>query len=90
MKYQQGKIKREHHTLKEFDAILKQLEKIPQIKRLIPWRISRQQKGTSDHVFSIQYETPSWWKCLMKKGGTVQELFVIGDDGWQDLVSGLF
>lgn len=89
MKYQQGKIKREHHTLKEFDEILHKLEKIAQIKRLIPGRISRQQKGTSDFSFSIQYETPSGWKCLMKKWSTVQELFVLGDAGWQEQVADL-
>jgi hypothetical protein len=36
MKYQQGKIKREHHTLKEFEGILLKLAAIEEIQRIIP------------------------------------------------------
>jgi len=44
MKYQQGKIKREHGVLREFEPMLLRLQKNPVVERLIPGRISRQQK----------------------------------------------
>jgi hypothetical protein len=44
MKYFDGKIKREHHILKEFDKILQKIAQIPEIQKIIPGRISRQQK----------------------------------------------
>lgn len=77
MKYQQGKIKREHHTLREFDEFLHACAKLNYVQRLIPWRISRQQKGSSHCMVTFSYPTTSWGKCIMKKGSTAQELFVI-------------
>ena len=83
MKYQQGKIKREHGVMKEFEWLLAELQKCPSVTRLIPGRISRQQKWSSDIRFTIQYPTLSGRKCLMKKGSTAQELFIIWEEGWQ-------
>jgi hypothetical protein len=77
MKYQQWKIKREHHTLREFDGFLLQCSALTYVQRLIPWRISRQQKGSSHCIVTFSYGTHSWCKCIMKKWGTAQELFVI-------------
>jgi hypothetical protein len=36
MKYQQGKIKMEHHHLKEFTKTLERISKIDEVKRIIP------------------------------------------------------
>ena len=76
MKHQQGKIKREHHTLKEFDKLFKQLEKIKEIQRIIPWRISRKQQWTSKQHATLSYTTPSWCKINCKKWWTAQEVFL--------------
>lgn len=72
-----SKIKREHTIMSEFEKILIQIEKISEIKRIIPWRISRQQKGTAQMFMSFSYFTDTGLKYKMKKGGTAQELFVI-------------
>ena len=80
MKYQHWKIKKEHHILKEFDKFLTDLEKFIIVKRIIPWRISRQQKWTSQKIVSFSYFTNSWIKLNLKKWSTVQELFVICDE----------
>lgn len=79
MKHDQGKIKKEHHTLKEFEAFLQNLQKLPEVKRIIPGRISRQQKGSSHTAITISYPTESGIKCIMKKGSTAQELFIVCD-----------
>lgn len=79
MKYQDGKLKREHHILPEFEVFLRSVAKLPQVVRLIPWRIARQQKWTSDLRISVSYVTWSGLKCKLKKGATVQELYVICD-----------
>jgi len=79
MKYNHGKIKREHGILKDFHKILKKLAEEERVDRLIPWRISRQQKSTSDFRLTFQYMTTAGCKMLMKKWATVQELFVICD-----------
>ena len=79
MKYQNWKIKVQHHFLKEFKNFLKEVEKIPEVKRIIPGRIKRQQKWTSDLKVSFSYYTNSWLKFLMKKWSTVQEVFIVCD-----------
>lgn len=74
------KIKTEHHILKEFHKILSQIEKIAQIHRIIPGRVNRQQKWSSQARFKISYNTHSGIKCIMSKGSTAQELFIICDN----------
>ncbi len=81
MKVKFKKVKTEHTIMSEFHKILLEIEKINWINRIIPWRISRQQKWSSDLNFKITIPTPSWFKCIMSKGGTAQELFVICEDG---------
>ena len=73
------KVKTEHHILKEFHKLLSQIEKITQIHRIIPGRVNRQQKGSSQARFKISYDTHSGIKCIMSKGSTAQELFIISD-----------
>ncbi len=71
------KTKTEHHILDEFHDLLKKIETIPHIQRIIPWRISRQQKWSSTLHFKIKYQTVSGIKCIMSKWATAQELFII-------------
>ncbi|MDR2541007.1 MAG: DUF2103 domain-containing protein [Candidatus Peribacteria bacterium] len=71
------KVKTEHHILPEFHGFLFDIEKLPEISRIIPGRISRQQKGSSEIRFSVSYLTPTGMKCIMSKGSTAQELFVV-------------
>jgi hypothetical protein len=76
MKYNQGKIKKEHHLMKEFLPLLHALEKVAEVQRIIPGKIARQQSGSSFLGISYSYNTPSWLKYMMKKWGTAQELFI--------------
>lgn len=71
------KIKRLHHIMKEFDEFLNKIEKIDEISRIIPGRISRQQKWTSNKHITFSYFTDAGMKYNMKKGWTAQELFII-------------
>jgi hypothetical protein len=86
MKYFDWKIKKEHHILKEFEKFLYEISKLPEIQKIIPWRIKRQQKWTSDFKISFSYYTNSWLKFLMKKWSTVQELFIVCDKQNKDIV----
>lgn len=72
-----SKTKTVHHILPEFHKFLLEIEKQPLISKIIPWRISRQQKWSSELRFKISYTTLSWIKCIMSKGATAQELFII-------------
>ena len=73
------KTKTEHHILPEFHKILLEIEKHPLIFRIIPGRIARQQKGSSDLRFKVSYTTKSGLKCIMAKGATAQEVFIVCD-----------
>jgi len=79
MKYWNGKIKQEHHILSEFKKFLYELAKYDEVKKIIPGRISRQQKWTSKAWVSFSYYTTSGIKYNMKKGSTAQELFITCD-----------
>ena len=74
------KVKLEHHILPDFAKFLFELEKNPRINRIIPWRISRQQKWSSEIRFRVTIPTVSGLKCIMSKWATAQELFVICDE----------
>ena len=75
------KVKTEHTILSEFHPLLRKIENLDQIQRIVPWRIMRQQKGSSDLRFSISYQTTSGLKAKMSKGSTSQELFIICQKG---------
>ncbi len=77
MKYFHWKVKREHHILKEFEKDINDISKIDKIEKIIPWRINRQQKGSSDKKISFSYFTQSWLKLKIKKWATAQELFLV-------------
>lgn len=72
-----SKTKTVHHILPEFQKFLLEIEKQPLIFRIIPGRISRQQKWSSELRFKISYTTISGIKCIMSKGATAQELFIV-------------
>jgi len=74
------KTKLEHHILPDFAKLLLEIEKNPKINRIIPWRINRQQKWSSEMRFRVTIPTTSWFKCIMSKWSTAQELFVICDE----------
>lgn len=81
------KTKTEHHILPEFHKLLLEIEKQPLISRIIPGRISRQQKWSSELRFKISYNTTSGIKCIMSKGATAQELFIIcNQDDTQEVI----
>jgi len=80
MKSKFTKIKTEHHILEEFHPFLRELEQQEHIQRIIPGRIERKQKKSSIERFRISYPTPNGTKCIMSKGSTAQELFIIHDN----------
>jgi hypothetical protein len=61
------KVKTEHHIIPEFAKLLLEIEKNTNIIRIIPGRISRQQKGSSEMRFRITIPTSSGFKCIMSK-----------------------
>jgi hypothetical protein len=77
MKTRFKKVKMEHHIITDFTKFLLEIEKNPDINRIIPGRISRQQKWSSAMRFKITIPTNSWFKCIMSKWSTAQELFIV-------------
>jgi hypothetical protein len=68
--------------MKEFVPLLRQIEQIDAIQRIIPWRVARTQGGSGWVLyFTLSYETETGLKYMMKKGGTAQECFVLCADG---------
>jgi hypothetical protein len=81
------KVKTEHHIINEFAKFLLEVEKNTDIIRIIPGRISRQQKGSSKMRFRVTTPTQTGIKCIMSKWATAQELFVICEEKNIDKVS---
>lgn len=77
MKVQFQKVKTVHHILSDFFSFLRIVEKNPKIHRIIPWRISRQQKGSSLLRFMVSYAMKTGIKGIMAKGSTAQEVFFL-------------
>lgn len=73
------KVKTEHTIMDEFHAWLRVIEQHPNIQRIIPWRISRQQSGRAELRVNYSYATVTGLKYKMCKGSTAQELFIIVD-----------
>lgn len=80
MKIKFKKVKTEHTIMTEFIKILLEIEQNDMIDRIIPGRISRQQKWSSQLRFRVSYQTESGIKCIMSKWASAQELFVICND----------
>ncbi len=71
------KVKNKHTILSDFISFLQNIEKCEYIKKIIPWRLSRQQKGSSGMYIHFAYFTDAGMKFNMSKWGTSQELFII-------------
>lgn len=84
MKHKFQKVKTEHHLIAWFTTLLLAIEKHPLIKRIIPWRIDRQQKWSSEKRFRVTYSTPSGVKCIMSQWATAQELFIVCPQEYKD------
>jgi hypothetical protein len=81
MKYRKKGIKKEHHIIEDGEELLEELIKKKLAKSIIPGRIKTTPKGQPGKVrLTYQYETNSGAKLLLKKGSTVQEVFVITED----------
>lgn len=72
--------------MREFAWFLLAIEKIPEIQRIIPGRIQRNQSGSSELRISFSYPTVTGLKYKMCKGATGQELFVIVEKGTEEKV----
>lgn len=80
MKYRKKGIKREHSIIEDFEKDLQTLVEEGLIKSAIPGRIYTSPKSQAGKkVITYQYDTETGAKLLMKKGSTVQEVFVITD-----------
>ncbi|MGB9766262.1 MAG: DUF2103 domain-containing protein [Sulfurihydrogenibium sp.] len=78
MKYRKKGIKREHSIIEDFEKDLQTLVEEGLVKSIIPGRIYTSPKAQSGRkVITYQYDTETGAKLLMKKGSTVQEVFVI-------------
>ena len=74
-----SKIKYEHHMIEGLRELLEELEKVQEIKSIIPARIN-QKKGTSRGTsLKIQYPTKTGLKCLAISRNSVQEVFIVTD-----------
>ncbi|RMD46791.1 MAG: hypothetical protein D6831_01215 [Aquificota bacterium] len=78
MKYRKKGIKKEHHIIEDGEELLEELVKKGLVESIIPGRIKTTPKGQPGNPrLTFQYETQSGAKLLLKKGSTVQEVFVI-------------
>jgi len=81
MKYRKKGIKKEHHIIEDGEELLAELVRKGLVKSVIPGRIKTTPKGQPGNPrLTFQYETNSGAKLLLKKGSTVQEVFVITQD----------
>jgi len=78
MKYRKKGIKKEHHIIEDGEKVLRTLIKEGLVDSIIPGRIKTTPKGRPGKIrLTYQYDTESGAKLLLKKGSTVQEVFVI-------------
>lgn len=81
MKYRKKGVKREHSIIEDFDKDLEQLVHLGLVESVIPGRIYTSPRAQSGQKkISYQYDTQTGAKLLLKKGSTVQEVFVVCKD----------
>lgn len=81
MKYRKKGVKREHSIIEDFERDLEELVKLGLVDSVIPGRIYTSPKSQAGQKrISYQYETKTGAKLLLKKGSTVQEVFVVCKD----------
>jgi hypothetical protein len=74
-----GKIQAKHSMIKGLYKLLQKIEHFPEIKAIIPGRISPSKNCTELHL-TVQYLTKSGIKLLAKGDGSVQELFITASE----------
>lgn len=81
-KYRKKGVKRQHTVLEGFLSFLESLSEKGFAKSIIPGRISTKgNKATSGRsIVEYQYETKTGVKLILKKGTSVQEVFVVSDN----------
>lgn len=78
MKYRKKGVKKEHSIIEDFEKDLETLVEAELVKSVIPGRIYTSPKAQSgSKKITYQYDTQAGAKLLLKKGSTVQEVFVI-------------
>lgn len=76
-----SKIKYEHRMIGGLRKYLEEhLEPMPEIRSIIPGRISRISRGRSELDVRFQYATDTGAKLLARGPGSVQEVFVVTRD----------
>lgn len=75
MKFRRNKIKREHHLIDGALEWLEELSKNKEVTDIIPGVINV--THSKERGIFYQYETDTGCKVLMKKGGAIQEAFVV-------------
>lgn len=81
MKYRKRGVKREHSIIEDFEKDLEHLVQLGLVDSVIPGRIYTSPKAQSgEKRVSYQYDTQTGAKLLLKKGSTVQEVFVVCKD----------
>ncbi|MCX7739275.1 MAG: DUF2103 domain-containing protein [Hydrogenothermaceae bacterium] len=81
MKYRKKGVKREHSIIEGFEKDLELLIQFGPVKSAIPGRIYTSPKAQAGKKrISYQYQTLAGAKLLLKKGSTVQEVFVVCED----------
>lgn len=76
-----SRIKYEHSMIGGLRACLEQeLEPIPEIRSIIPGRISRTRGGRSELRIRCQYETETGARLIARGPGVVQEVFIVTSD----------
>ncbi len=63
--------------MKDFLPLLRKIEKLDEVQRIIPGRVARSQWGSGFLHFTLSYPTEAGLKYMMKKWGTAQEVFIL-------------
>lgn len=71
-----SKIKYEHHMISGLRQLLEGIEDWPEIKSIIPGRISHTGKNRP-LVLKVQYQIETGLKCQAQSRGAVQEVFIV-------------
>ncbi len=86
-KYTKHGVKRQHQIIEGILPLLEEISKIDGVKKVNPGKISYSPKrGISQPTLKIQRRTITGFKLLAHSKGSVQEIFIIVQDGKADNV----
>lgn len=86
-KYTKHGVKRQHQIIEGILSLLEEISKIDGVKKVNPGKISYSPKrGISQPALKIQRRTITGFKLLAHSKGSVQEIFIIVQDGKGDEV----